>query len=437
MPMTMTTLAAVLIDDRTDRKISDTFNQDVDAWEDFPIEERTFTGNVTILVAKVGRNNSVSSSLDSTEPPAGQQGYLNMTVEVKRMLGKAQWEHLAEISASDAKGSVMVEPKGELDGLIQDFKKVLCAMTFTGGPVMGVVWERKAAGLTYGYRGRSADVQVGAGKTVRFIRLDTYATVGADTQMTAITTRLLTLSANIDTSGVPAGVPIAVVNVGTQATALQTVNGGPVGAFNGDPSGLLTNLCQVSHFGNNRNTDTPVGSARLQSNFLVVGNTNAEAGDALGGTSDMDLMEANIRAASGARPDRYWCSWHTKIAYSELLQGVNAANVRVDAAGGPKRMDPAPPVARPKSSESGLGRGGIPMHCSADCPDGLMFLLTNASFTRVFKGKKEGGWFLENGNPITKTPGRTESESTRYLYHELVCRNPIQNGLIAGIADVV
>lgn len=453
MPATMTSLAAALIDDRTDRMIHDTFNQDVAAWEDFQVRKRSWTGDHTIIVIKSGRNNSVRSATTAQEPGAGQQGYLRLTIQAKRVMGSAEIDDFTSVSAGDEAGSVAVTPASELKGLMEDFVKKLCKFTFLGGPVIGMAWNKSNLLTTYGYRGRWDDVQVGnANNLVELFRMDTYASLGVE-QVTAITATTITLANNVNTAAVPANVPIAVA---LPAASFQYSNDIPnfpdplnpgmtmeVGAFVGDMSGWLTNLCQVDHWGNNKNTNVPVGSVRLRSNFAVCGNTNALQGDALA-PSDLNVLQARILTETGYRSDRYWTSWITATAWADVLIGANAGNVRVDAQRGPAKLDPSPEVPEPmKRSFSGVGNGGIEIHCSDQCPNGLLFMIRNDGWERSFKGNKDmdGRWITVDGspkgNPLIKVPGATTYKAVRVMYPEQTCIVPNSQGLLVGIADPV
>jgi hypothetical protein len=156
MAASMQSVAAALINDRTDRVIRNLLQTDIAAWAKIPVKGRTWSGDVCIIVCRVERNKSVVSVLGNTEPAAGQQGFLRLTVQAKRYLGKFQIDLMTMLSADDAKGSVAIEPADEMNGLLDDFKRQLTRATFLGGggtqavsgltvagSAIGLIWEHK------------------------------------------------------------------------------------------------------------------------------------------------------------------------------------------------------------------------------------------------------------------------------------------------------
>lgn len=469
MAANMQTLAAALISDRTDRVIRNVLQNDVAGWSKIPVKGRTWTGDVSIITLRTGRNNSVSSVLGNVEPGAGSQKFLRLTVIAKRILGKMQIDVMTMLSADDAKGSVAVEPADEMSGLLDDFQKKLSRYAFQGGgglqgidnltvagSPIGFIWQRSNAVTTYGYRGRFDDIvaQAQAFNFARFIRLDTYAQVGADTLITDLTSRTIVLAANIDTSALPVGVPCAVMLVGAASQAFVKMKisgdnsaGDPVvldpasdlevGALIGDMTGYLSNLSQPLHFGNDR-AGTSASIRRIRSNFMVVNNTNAQGGDVLSGI-EFDKFSARVRTRGGQGLDAYWMSFETMIAYPDALMGTADANVRVDSRGGPKDIDPAPKALEGNdSTRSGYARGSVPICCSVDCPDGMALGMRYKDWERLFKGPVEGVWLGQNGiggSPLIKTEGETQYVGTRAIFPEQVCTAPLGQGVLLGIAD--
>lgn len=469
MAANMQTLAAALMNDRTDRVIRNLLQNDVAGWAKIPIKGRSWSGDVSIIVLRVGRNNSVTSVLGNTEPAAGSQKFMRLTVTAKRILGKMQIDVMTMLSADDAKGSVAVEPADEMNGLLNDFQKKLSRYAFLGGgglqgidslavagSPIGLIWQRSNAITTYGYRGRFDDIvaQAQAFNFARFIRLDTYAQVGADTLITDLTSRTIVLAANIDTSTLPAGVPCAVMLVGavSQAFVKMKISGDntpgdpvvldpasdfEVGALIGDMTGYISNLTQPLHFGNDR-ANTSVNTRRIRSNFMVVNNTNAQGGDVLSGI-EFDKFLARVRTKGSENLDALWMSFETAVAYPESLMGVADGNIRTQSDAQPKVLDPAPKANEGNdSTRSGYARGGVPIHCSVDCPDGIALGMKYTGWERLFKGPVEGVWLGQNGiggNPLIKAEGETQYVGTRAIFPEQVCTTPLGQGILIGIAD--
>lgn len=470
MAQTFAGLAAVLVNDRTERQIYNLMQNDIAAWNKMPSKKRSFPGDVTIIGARVTRNGSVKSTLTSTEPTAGQQGFIRYTVQVGRMIGRAEFDEFTQLSADSEAGSLAVEPMDEIDNLINDFNRKMTKFVFQGGGALqglsglaiggapiGFVWQRSNAITTYGYRGRSDDIvaQAQAVNFARFIRLDTYAQVGADTLITDLTSSTITLAANIDTSAL-GNVPCAVILVGAASQAFNdaTITGtnttgdpcafavpGPntetIGALIGDMTGIIANLSNPIHFGNDRSATTPA-MRRLRPNFQICNNTNAQGGAVLDG-SELDKLAATVRTSSGRKADAWWMSFITQVTYPQSLYGTNDANMRVNAQDGSKPLDGAAPVNKGNDdSFSNTGRGGVPIHCSDMCPDGVAFALHYDDWERLFKGKIEGQWVGANGpgtSPLVKLQGQAGWGATRTMYPQMINIYPKSTGCLIGIAD--
>jgi len=408
------------------------------------------------------------SVLDSHEPVAGQQGFLRLTVQAKRFLGKMQIDLFTIVSADDAQGSQAVEPADEMDNLLNDITKSLTRYAFIGGgglqgvdsitPVgapIGVIWQRSNAITQYGYRGRFDDVIATAPQArnfARFIRLDTYAQVGVDTLITALTNRTITLAANIDTSTLPVGVPCAVLLVGAASQAfavtfiqgtntagdpvVEVVGGQEVGAMVGDMTGFISNLTQPLHFGQNRNSVDP-RVRRLRSNFMVVNNTNALGGDTLN-SLDFLKLSSRARTISGEVFDAWWMSWETMVAYPQAYVGISDGNVRVNPNEKSSNQDAHPSQPAKGNPRTPYSAAGVPLYCSEQCPDGMAIGMLYEGWERLFKGPQEGVWVGANGpgtSPLIKTQGETQYTATRAMFPEQVCIKPHAQGLLVGIAD--
>jgi hypothetical protein len=425
MAASLASLNAVLKESYVIDKIEDQFNENVDAWKDFDAQELNWTGKQAIFPLRVARNNSVSSTSTNTTPTAGEQGYLSLTITAAKVYGSVQIDGISIASAKDKAGSFVIEPTAELDGLVQDFTKKLTELTFFGGTCIGYVWQKQnAAG--FGYSGRWFDIGVGAGYTVGFFRMDTYLQVGVNTQLNAISATTLTLNAAINTAAVPAGVLMAVVVAGTQAAAVSPINPGTSAAgidpaLSTEPRGFIGNLSLQDHFGANRNTNVPVGSTVLRSNFRAVNDALA-AGGALG-LDDVSGMRSQILTLSGKRPSNYWISWQQLISYENLLQGTAAGNLRTDVKTPAGKADP---------SYTDFANANIPFKGSDTCPNGLIFAINKESWTRATLGG--GGEWIDFGEgPITRIPNTDSAQGTYRRYYNLLCRQPNANGVIAAL----
>lgn len=475
MPASYQTVSAALINNRTDKVIHNLLQTDVAAWARIPVKKRTWSGDVCIIVCRTARNGSVVSTVDTHEPVAGNQGLLRLTVQSKQVVSKLQVDVFTMVSADDSQGSQAVEPADEMNGLLDDIAKTMTRFAFLGGgglqgvdslaavgSPIGLVWQRSNAITTYGYRGRFDDIAAAANGNpainfARFIRLDTYATVGADTLITGLTPRTITLAANIDTSAIPVGVPCAVLLVGAQSQAFTVryitgtntpndpvlIQPAPgqgiteVGMLVGDMTGFISNLTQPLHFGQNRANATDVKIRRLRSNFRVCNNTNAQGGDVLT-SSEFGRGRSLVKSRSGGKLDAWWMSWDTQLAYPQSLVGTADGNVRTPAGGAPKRMDPVPGSPGEGDFDSGFSYGGTPVLCSELCPDGTAIGMSYDGWERLFKGPQEGVWVGATGinkDPLMKLPGETQYSATRMMFPEQVCLKPLAQVVITGIAD--
>ena len=465
------TVAAALMNDRTDKMIHNLLQNDVAVWAKLPVKKRTWQGDVSIITCRVERNGSVVSVLGSTEPIPGQKGFLRYTIQAKRVLGRFQIDEFTVLSADSSAGSVAVEPADEMNGLLDDVQRQMTRYTFLGGgglqgissltpagSMIGVVWQHSNAITTYGYRGRFDDIvaQAQAVNFIQFIRLDTYAVVNAVPQLlTDLTSRTIVVAANIDTSTLPAGVPVGVMLVGAASQAFvktrvsgDNTAGNPcafavapagveVGALIGDMTGLVSNLTQPLHFGNDR-ASTAAGIARIRANFSIVNNNNAQGGDTLDSIS-FTKLHSRIRTTSGKRLDAWWMSFEQQTALVASLIGTADANVRVSPQVAPGKFDAQPQAADGNDNfDSHTQVGGTPIYCSDLCPDGMAIGMHYDSWERLFKGKMEGQWVGANGpgtSPLAKLQGETMWGATRSMYPEQIITYPKAGGLLVGIAD--
>jgi len=466
MAASFQTIAAVLINDRTDKVIHNLLQTDTAFWSKLPVKGRSWSGDVAIIGLRVKRNGSVVSTIGNVEPKPGQQGFLRLTVQSKTVLARCQIDLLGFLAAEDVKGSLAVEPADELDNMLNDIAKQMTRYAFIGGgglqgvgnnavgAPIGLVWQHSNVITTYGYHGRFDDIVANPNNTVQFVRLNDYQVLpGGAKAITAIGPSTITLSANIDTSTLPAGVPCMVMLVGaaSQAFNAATVSGDnidtpcvfdpqgdPVGAFVGDPTGVISNLTQQIHFGNDRSLTDPL-TKRIRANFAIVNNTNAQGGDTLS-TIEFLKLYGQIRTKSGKRPTATWMSWNTMNALPQSLIGTLDGHLRVQPQNEIKKMDPAAPLPSEEDNDSGYGVSKVPIMCSELCPDGMAISMRYESWERLFRGKEEGVWLGVNGpgsNPLVKLQGETQWGATRALMPEQVCTDPLSNGILVGIAAPV
>lgn len=424
MPATLASLNAILKEAYVEQKIQDQFNENVDSWKDFDSVDLKWTGSQAIFPLRVARNNSVNASSTSNTPAAGQQGYLRLVVTAQKVYASAEILGEAIAAASTTAGSFAVEPAEELNGMVKDYNKRLSQLSFYGGVCIGFVWQKQNAAV-FGYSGRFFDVAVGAGETVSFFRMDTYAAVGVATQLNAITSTTLTLNANINTGAVPAGTLIAVVVTGAQAALTEPRTVGATSAAGIDPAltaepvGMIGNLALQSHFGLNRNSGT-AGEVTLRSNFRAVDDTLA-AGGALG-LDDLQVLDSTIQTVSGLRSDKRWTSWNQLNSYPALLQGTSAGNLRTDVKTSAGKAD---------AGYTDFAYANIPFMASDTCPDGLIINVRKDTWARA---TLKPGHFIDFGEgTFTRVPNTDKAQASYATYYNLVCKQPNGNGIIAAL----
>lgn len=424
MPATLASLNAILKEAYVEQKIQDQFNENVDSWKDFDSVDLKWTGSQAIFPLRVARNNSVNASSTSNTPAAGQQGYLRLVVTAQKVYASAEILGEAIAAASTTAGSFAVEPAEELNGMVKDYNKRLSQLSFFGGVCIGFVWQKQNA-ATFGYSGRFFDIALGVGETVSFFRMDTYAAVGAATQLNAISSTSLTLNAAINTAAVTAGVLIAVVVTGLQAalteprTIAPTSAAGIDPALTAEPIGMIGNLGLQSHFGLNRNSGT-AGEVTLRSNFRAVDDT-LPAGGALG-LDDLQVLDSTIQTVSGRRSDKRWSSWNQLNSYPALLQGTSAGNLRTDVKTSASKAD---------AGYTDFAYANIPFMASDSCPDGLFINICKDTWSRA---TLKAGHFIDFGEgTFTRVPNTDKAQASYATYYNLVCKQPNANGVIAAL----
>lgn len=415
MPANLTTLAAILKEDYVIGMITDELNNSVEVWKEIEKRNLKWEGKDAIFPLRVSRNDSVSAASSSNTPVAGQQGYVRLVVTAKKVYGTMQIEGVAIAAAKSQKGAFAQQAMGEMDGLIEDFRKQLATLTFTGGPVIGYVWQ-KQNGAAWQYSGRTSGIAVGVGETVQFVQQDTYATVGAATQINAITGTTLTLNAAVNTAAVTSGVPMSVVVRGAQFALTEKV--GTTAAVAAEPQGFIGNLSSEAHFGISRAAG---GTTQLRSNFRITG---ADVRDVLA-LDDLQWAISRTVTESGKRPNAFWLSWMQLTSYTTLLAGTSAGNLRTDSdsKGGSRKADPG---------YTDFAYAGVPFKCSDVCPDGTIFAINTDTWKRATLS--DGEWIDFGSGPIERVPNTDDGTATYRMYYDLVCLNPNANAVITGIS---
>lgn len=422
MGATIQTLSAILKEFYLG-PIAEQLNQEVLVYDLFEKAVVDWNGRSVIIPVHVRRNTAVGFASDGGALPTGvdQEGYERLTVNAKFLYGKFRITGPAISSAKAGSNTFISYVDAEMNKLVEDVKTKANQAAIFGGEVIGYIWEKVNAPVTFQYSGRqlSQGLQVGAGNTANLVRLDTYATLaGGPFTVTNITSDSITFGAAPNTSVVGAGVVIAVV---AAAGLVQS------GATN-ESAGITTNLASPFHFGVDRTSATGI-AAELQSNHLTVSNGGVpvilDAYQAL----NLDRMQAvldQIAQRSSLAPELILMNPVMRQEYTSLLVGTAASNLFVQAGDAGKKGD---------GGFTGLSYGGIPLRTSKDCFLGSFFFLTPKEW-KLTELEKPGFADLDGAVLARSFSGGAMTDSYEgffRLYYNTVCLRPNANGVLTGI----
>jgi hypothetical protein len=387
--------------------IQDQLNNEIEMFKLMEELDVEWAGKAAIIPMRTGRNSAVGAVAENaTLPTAGQEEYKDLTVTAGYVFGRFQFTDQAVSATAKSVGSFGTIMQLEMEKLAEDVKVFCNFRAFTGGRVLGFAWQKQNA-ATFQFSGRHRDVSVGAGNTVKFVRLDTYADVGVATQLNAISATSLTLNANIDTSAVPAGTVLAVVSVAGTPTTANT-------SYDAEPVGIFGNLSSQSHFGQAR-------SATTSWNSQIVTQGNADVYGALD-LSDLQGAMDFILDESGKEIDYFWTNPTNRQGYTSLLQGTNAANLFTTTREGVKAGD---------AGFSAIGYNGKPIRTSQGAPKGSWVLMNSKDWKRLTL--QSGGFAQEDGKVLNKVPNVAAYEGFWRMYYNTVCLMPRSNGIITAV----
>lgn len=410
MAASNTSLDSVLKESYVIGSITDNLNNNTDAWKDFESLTLNWTGKRCIIPLRIGRNTGIGAVAENgTLPTAGQQVYEDLQVTARGVYGTMQISGLAIASGANAAG--IFNPtslQSEMNYLVDDVRKMMTAFLFFGNSLIGFTWTKGAAVTDFEYSGRLdntedafAGVAVGVGRTVQLVRLDTYATVGAATQVDSITTvagvPTLVVNAPINSALTPAdvGVVFGVVYATAVAADKNPAN---------EPKGFYANLGAVNHFGVDRSL---AANAEIRGNFRLADTIVATYQPLTTQGLDASIARANLR--SGKRFDKFWLAIEQLIAYSALLQGTAVSNLRVDVKDSSLKAD---------AGFTNLHHQGIPFVTSDLCPIGTIFGVNNAGYKRAVLDN--GSWLDYNG-VVRQVPGIDAGIAQWRMFYDLVC----------------
>lgn len=419
----LTTLSAVLKEFYLG-PIVNQLNNEILAIELFQKAQVDWQGKKVVIPVKVGRNSGVGFAAEGGQlPTAGSQQYADLLVEARYSYGRFTVTGQSIAASKTSAGAFVQAMDSEMSGLVEDVKNMCNRAAFTGGSVIGYVWE-KANQATFQYAGAttcadgSAFTLGAADTTARLVRLDTYAFVGAATQVNAVTEQNITFNAAIDTSAVPSGVVLAVVITGDKLTGSKLKYNSP-GAYDLEPAGMQMNLSSPVHFGIDRTTAT--GTATELQSVHVLADPSADAFASLS-LASIERALNKVNLASGKKPDIIICNDLLRVEYTSLLQGTGSQNLFV-------------PTDKSTDGYAGFDRifyMGLEIKSSRHAPKGTFFLLSSkVSWKLAVLG--DLGFMDEDGNVLFRLP--TDGyEGTAKWYYNVVCTEPHANAVLTGVS---
>lgn len=402
--------------------IIEQLNQECFALQTFETEAVDWQGKKAIVPVHISRNVGVGFRGEGQAlPTAGAQGYEKLEIPAKFLYGRFGFTGPSLEFSDTEKGAFESVMTGEMKRLVEDVRNLADKACFTGGPVIGMIWQ-KANLTTFQYSGRpsvavdaSWGVAVGPGHTVDLIRMDTYAVIAAAQQVNAITGTSITLNAAVNLA-IGGGIFVA----GDEQVVVAVKHNDAERAF--ESTGVLDNLCSPTF--NTINRATGSGNEALQSNFLL-----ADFAAAAPVYNDLSLdaiqilLDKVLERSNGA-PDMFVLNPVHRQSYTTLLQGTAGANVRVTGdTGGGKKGD---------AGFTSLGYSDIPFKTSQHCPKGSIHMWAK-KFWGTFQ-RRPGDFAQADGKVLNKVPNFDAYEGFFKWYENIVTTRPNAQAVLTGVS---
>lgn len=395
-------------------KIVEQINQESLLLDNFEEETVTWSGSTAIVPLHTQRNASVGSAAEgATLPVPGQQTYEKIMIESAYIYGQFSFTGPARAAAAKSEGAFANMVDLQMKPLVDDVRHYSDICMFTGGPVIGYVWQKGAALVTLEASVRNQypndPTKTPVGNQVQIYRTDDFTTVDTPRTLSAISAsgNSVTLNAAVNTSAVPAGVLMVLVS---GAAGLQA-----------EPIGLAGNLAGPTWFGLQRGL---ASTERLKGNFLLANPTTASYDDLT--TNSLQNLSSLIQYQSGKMADAIWLSPLMISAYSSLLQGVASglpAAARLDVKTAPDKGD---------IGFTGFAWSGIKFYQGQDCPIGVIYMLTRKHWKLALL---KAGEFDESTGSILRAVPQQDTYAGMYSwYYQSYTDRPNANGVLAGVA---
>lgn len=396
-------------------KIVEQINQESLLLDNFEEETVTWSGSTAIVPLHTQRNAAVGAAAEgSTLPIPGQQTYEKIMIESAYVYGQFSFTGPARAAAAKSAGAFANMVDLQMKPLIDDVRHYSDVCMFTGGPVIGYVWQKNAAISTLEASVRtqySPSNPAGnpVGQLVQIYRTDTFATVDTPRTLVSISPAgdSVVLSAAVNTSAVPTGV------------AMVLVSAAPGLAI--EPIGLAGNLGAPTWFNLQRGLPS---TATLAGNFQLANPTSAAYDDLT--TNSLQNLSSQIMYKSGKMPDKIWLSPLMISAYSSLLQGV------ASGVAGAARLDVKTSPAKGDIGFTGFEWSGIRFFQGQDCPIGVIYMLQSKHWKLALL--KPGEFDESTGSILRAVPQQDTYAGMYSWYYQSYTDRPNANGVLAGVA---
>mgnify|MGYP003646768094 CR=1 FL=1 len=429
--------------------IRDQLNNEMLVFELFNRRKMNWVGRRVIMPVRVSRNNSGAFAPDNGAlPPAGQQGYADLTIPSKYLYGRMSITGPAIAQAKASVGAFVNGLQQELDGAVETVKNAADLACFTGGGAVGFVNDRAAAASTMPFSGNLEGLPGSAAPGIPcvVVRNDTYAVIAAGAagalfvrqSATAGSAQFVTnLGAgnNLDLTGLAKGAAATVVILALDAALAFPTENQALGIYGNLGAGYFDAAVLAgaapTHFGADRTTAT--GSTVLQSTIQSVENTVASAAPGAGARTPVDTKRMqgildSIADQSGESPDCMIAHYIFRQEYTSLMSFTSEAAAVGIATSRSKSVD----SGDPGFNMGALSFNGIPLKVARQCGKGLLIFLNLKSW--VVAEVQAPGMADLDGSVLSREAGADAYEAFVRYYYNTVCTAPNRNGILTGIS---
>lgn len=433
--------------------IQEQLNQEVLVLELMEKAVVDWAGKQVVIPLHTARNTGVGYRADTAAlPAAGSEGYVRALVEAKFLYGR--FEITGPAISSLAKGgtaSFAGYVEAEMDKLVEDVRTKANRTAFCGGPVVGVLNQRKteAAPAVWEFTGdvQKVSTLLAAAIAAKAVELTCdihtsfagdfggaqggYETIATDVRLSVVDVpnSTLTLSA-LDTTKtatitIPQGFGAVVKITGAKDGGGAPVVVPAVVALADEPIGIYGNLGSQDHFSLARQFVAPAtdNNPILRSTIITQNNAGKQDRAALSLARIQNVFD-NVMEVSGQEPNYIIMNPTQRTRYVALLQGQLSGTGNLmfsDAGKGNKIAD---------GGFVGLSYGNVPIKVSKDAPKGGLEFLKLDTWKLC---ELEKGDFADlDGSVISRVPGFDSYEGYYRFYYNTISVRPNANAILVG-----